>query len=74
MDMKLKLQIVLAQEGKWVMASCPALGIGTQGKTKAEAKEMIADLVQEYLQDPDTVKPQSEKYPPFSMETFSWFN
>lgn len=45
-------------EGKWFVAGCPVLNLATQGKTEKEVKDNMADLIKEYLNDPDTVKPQ----------------
>lgn len=56
--MKVPLPIVIAREGKWFVASCPLLDIGTQGETEEEVKEMMADLVNDYFKDPDTPKPK----------------
>jgi hypothetical protein len=36
------------------------LDIATQGKTEKEVKENMADLINEYLSDPDTKKPSLE--------------
>jgi hypothetical protein len=36
------------------------LGIATQGKTEKEVKENMADLINDYLNDPDTPKPSME--------------
>jgi predicted RNase H-like HicB family nuclease len=52
--------IVIAKESKWFVASCPLLDIATQGKTKKEVKENMADLINDYLSDPDTPKPSIE--------------
>jgi predicted RNase H-like HicB family nuclease len=49
--------ILLTKEGKWFVASCPLLDIATQGRTEREVKENLADLIYEYLRDPDTAKP-----------------
>ena len=49
--------VFITKEGKWFVAICPILDIATQGKTEKEAKENIADLIKEYLKDPDTPKP-----------------
>ncbi len=49
--------VILSQEGKWHVAACPMLDIATQGKTIEEARENIKELIEEYLKDPDTVKP-----------------
>ena len=39
------------------MACCPMLDIATQGRTEEEVKENRADLIEEYMEDPDTQKP-----------------
>lgn len=49
--------VVVMKEGKWYVASCPPLGIATQGKTLEELKENMSELIVEYLNDPDTPKP-----------------
>ena len=56
--MQIPLPIVIAKEDKWFVASCPVLGIATQGKTEDEVKEMMADLINDYFKDPDTLKPK----------------
>lgn len=56
-SMTLPFPVVIAREGKWFVASCPVLGVATQGRSKGEVKEMIADLIADYLNDPDTQKP-----------------
>ena len=55
--MQVPVPILLTKEGKWFVASCPILDIATQGRTEREVKENIADLINEYLRDPDTTKP-----------------
>lgn len=50
--------VFITQEGKWLVAECSVLGIATQGKTEKEVKENMVDLIKEYLNDPDTKKPQ----------------
>ena len=42
------------------MACCPILDIATQGRTEEEVKENMVDLIQEYMEDPDTQKPDWE--------------
>jgi len=39
------------------VACCPMLDIATQGRTEEEVKENRADLIEEYMEDPDTQKP-----------------
>ena len=57
----ISLPIIISREGKWYVASCPALDIATQGATEEEVKENMKDLIKEYLEDPDTPKPDLEK-------------
>ncbi len=60
MSIQLPFPIIIAKEGKWFVASCPLLDIATQGKTESEVKENMADLINDYLSDPDTSKPSFE--------------
>ena len=60
MTNRVPFPIVIAKEGKWFVASCPLLDIATQGKTEEEVKENMADLINDYLSDPDTSKPSIE--------------
>jgi len=52
--------VLLSKEGKWFVACCPILDIATQGRTEEEVKENMVDLIQEYMEDPDTQKPDWE--------------
>ncbi|MCJ7762115.1 type II toxin-antitoxin system HicB family antitoxin [Candidatus Bathyarchaeota archaeon] len=54
------LPILITKENEWFVASCPILDIATQGKTEKEVKENMADLISDYLNDPDTQKPSME--------------
>jgi predicted RNase H-like HicB family nuclease len=54
---RVPLPILITKEGKWFVASCPALDIATQGKTEKEVEENMAELINEYLSDTDTAKP-----------------
>lgn len=49
------------------MASCPILDVATQGKTEKEVKENMADLINDYLSDPDTPKPSMEDFMSLSL-------
>ena len=60
MSIQLPFPIIITKEGKWFVASCPLLDIATQGKTEFEVKENMADLINDYLNDPDTLKPSFE--------------
>ncbi len=57
MSVELPFPIVIAREGKWFVASCPLLDIATQGESEAEVKENMADLLNDYICDPDTRNP-----------------
>lgn len=57
MMLQVPVPILLSKEGKWFVGSCPILDIATQGRTEREVKENLADLINEYLRDPDTAKP-----------------
>jgi predicted RNase H-like HicB family nuclease len=59
-SVQLPFPIIITREGKWFVASCPLLDIATQGKSEAEVKENMADLINDYLSDPDTQKPTYE--------------
>ena len=56
MSIQVPLPILITKENKWFVASCPILDIATQGKTEKEVKENMADLINDYLNDPDTPK------------------
>ncbi len=63
--------IVIAREGKWYVASCPVLDIATQGKSEQEVKKNIRALINEYLKDPDTRKPNLKNLLDISLTTIS---
>jgi len=60
MSVQVPLPILITKENKWFVASCPILHIATQGKTEKEVKENMAEIMNEYLRDPDTAKPSLE--------------
>ena len=49
--------VLISKERKCFVACCPMLDIATQGRTEEEVKETMADLIEEYMEDPDTQKP-----------------
>jgi len=53
------LPVTITREGKWFIARCPVMDIVTQGKTKKEAIENIADLIEERLSDTGTIRPKN---------------
>ena len=56
-SIQLPFPIIIAREGKWFVASCPLLDIATQGLSEVEVKGNMADLINDYLSDPDLLKP-----------------
>ena len=52
--------VLISKEGRWFVACCPILDIATQGRTEEEVKENMVDLIAEYMEDPDTQKPDLE--------------
>ncbi len=60
MAVQIPLPVVIARENKWYVASCPPLEIATQGRTEREVRGNIIALIEEYLRDPDTTKPNLE--------------
>ena len=64
------LPIILFKEDKWWIAFCPMLELATQGETEKEVKENMEDLIKEYMEDPDTPKPNLEVFESISI-TFS---
>jgi len=65
--MPIPLPIIMMKEDEWFVACCPILDIATQGKTEKEVKENMADLIDDYFQDPDTVKPKISSIETLSM-------
>ena len=63
--------VFIATEGKWFVAECPILNIGTQGKTESEVKRNMKDLIEEYLKDSDTPKNQLKKFSSASLSYIS---
>jgi len=57
-NMDISLPIIIMKEGEFYVASCPSLDIATQGKTEQEVRENIEDLIDEFLNDKDTIKPE----------------
>jgi predicted RNase H-like HicB family nuclease len=67
MTLEVPLPVIITREGKWFVACSPILDVATQGRTEKEVKENLADLINEYLRDPDTRKPSLEELMSFSL-------
>jgi predicted RNase H-like HicB family nuclease len=48
-----KLTVVIEKEGKWYVATCPELGVASQGRTFDEAEAMIQEAVGLLLEEAD---------------------
>ena len=44
------LSAVIEKDGDWFVSSCPELGVASQGKTRDEAYEMLAEAVELWLE------------------------
>ena len=48
-----KLTVVIEKEGKWYVATCPELGVASQGRTFDEAAAMIQEAAGLLLEEAD---------------------
>ena len=48
-----KLTAVIEKEGKWYVATCPELGVASQGRTNEEAELMLQEAVELLLDEAD---------------------
>ncbi len=47
------LTAVIEREGNWCVATCPELGVASQGRTFEEAEAMIQEAVELLLEEAD---------------------
>lgn len=48
-----KLTAVIEKEGSWYVATCPELGVASQGRSFDEAEAMIQEAVELLLEEAD---------------------
>jgi predicted RNase H-like HicB family nuclease len=48
-----KLTAVIEKEGNWYVATCPELGVASQGRTLEAAEAMIQEAVELLLEEAD---------------------
>lgn len=48
-----KLTAVIEKEAKWYVATCPELGVASQGRTSKEAETMLQEAVELLLEEAD---------------------
>lgn len=65
--LQVPVPILVMKEGKWFVASSPIIDVAAQGLTEKQVKENLADLINEYLRDPDTRKPSLAELTSFSL-------
>jgi predicted RNase H-like HicB family nuclease len=53
-----KLTAVIEKEGKWYVATCPELGVASQGRTNQEAEAMLQEAVELLLNEADEAEIQ----------------
>ena len=59
----LEFSSVVTKEEKWYVASCPELGVASQGKTVEEAIDNLKEAIELYLEDEDSIVPASNYRP-----------
>jgi len=59
----LEFSSVVTKEEKWYVASCPELGVASQGKTVEEAIDNLKEAIELYLEDEDAIAPASNYRP-----------
>jgi predicted RNase H-like HicB family nuclease len=59
----LEFPSVVHKEGKWYVATCPELGITSQGKTVEESIDNLREAIELYLEDDDARVPASDYRP-----------
>jgi len=59
----LEFSSVVNREGKWYVASCPELGISSQGRTVEDSLDNLREAIELYLEDEDAVVPRSDYRP-----------
>jgi predicted RNase H-like HicB family nuclease len=48
-----RLTAIIEKEGKWYVATCPELGVASQGRTNDEAESMLQEAVELLLEEAD---------------------
>lgn len=48
-----KLTAIIEKDGNWYVATCPELGVASQGRTNDEAETMLREAVELLLEEAD---------------------
>jgi predicted RNase H-like HicB family nuclease len=59
----LEFSSVVSKDGKWYVATCPELGITSQGKTVERSIDNLREAIELYLEDEDATVPSSNYRP-----------
>ncbi len=59
----LEFSSVVNKEGRWYVATCPELGIASQGKTVEKSIDNLRAAIELYLEDEDAIVPASNYRP-----------
>jgi len=59
----LEFSSVVNKEGKWYVATCPELGIASQGRTVEKSIDNLREALELYLEDEDAKVPTSNYRP-----------
>jgi len=54
---------VVSREGNWYVATCPELGVTSQGKTVEKSIDNLKEAIELYLEDEDAIVPASNYHP-----------
>jgi len=52
------IPIITLRENDWIIASTPLMDLSAQGKTEEEAIKNLEAMINDYMTDPDTKKPE----------------
>ena len=55
---KIPFPVITFKENDWILATTPVLDLSAQGKTEKEAIENLEAMIDDYMTDKDTVKPE----------------
>lgn len=59
----LEFSSVVNKEGRWYVATCPELGVTSQGKTVEKSIDSLREAIELYLEDEDAIVPASDYRP-----------
>lgn len=58
LEKTIPIPIITLRENDWIIASTPLMDLSAQGKTEEEAIKNLEAMIDDYMTDPDTKKPE----------------